>query len=1360
MASVAIILFINSRELVPSTQPDFNDTDLIYKNWLDGTFNSGEFWNSFWMKGTFNNGKFYNSEWYSGTWNNGILGSSNIPYDQTKMATSAPIFPLSVQFTEWNNGIVENALIGGDGSINWRNGKFLNGEMTRNSLSPSTNTTWHKGDFLGGKITGYVLWKDGNFYKGKFASILGWDAHRAPDVDITSDWGWEKGIFYGGEFGNGIAGTNSVWQDGEFRGGIFMGRLWNRGIFSNGEFLGSIDNSIYNSQISAQSDIDLVNKFSGANSEYYGLWRNGIVTDTPQSFSTQSIQPEIKKKSEIRRESRATFKNMLWLEGTFNHDNSLMQSSVWLNGDFYNGTFDSGLFNPFVDRTFDNGIYSYSTSSVWHNGRFNSTVGTGSFYFSEWKKGTFEKGYMSGAIWKDGVWNYGTAENIYWENGIWRNGNWNGAPFKNTDLNLRGLAYEMNSGRSKEIILHISRNLATQSIYMMNVFSASIGTEILRDITIPTQNGSTSSVAWFQGETYIPTSTSATVGGPNLNCSEWSDGLTFSDGLNVITNSHVYTIDGDPEPPRPPRVPGYNWTSNNSLNVPESHKLYARDTSNDTEIFTINSTTYEIRIQLTVEGKQEILVQFGLGNSTIEYSLESRSEIVGGNTNYWAKQYNITLVYNTPDILTSVDKKFYIKKIGVGILRILAASIREYVTEYHPTHNNTLYNAISSNRVGLPNDPDLDIEGLSDTAARVSINFGNGLFRSGIWENGVWNNGYRSNSLIGEEDYYRFSNIVGFNGLRPFGGKNSYQVSGNNWTYTMKGLDSVTGLNVGDIISIGNVVAIDINERRRLIKDYFKITNVDITTNTISVNLLTNFPLRRIEIDSDQHLIYVTKNIWLSGAFLNGYFKGVWNNGLFKGSPYTTIMEKSHWIDGTFDGGHFISREVIDTLINRTYKDGLIQNFNFTDNNVAAVGSKKYISWIDVNFDSHSRTQLNLDSTLYKEEKKIYLGDFPTPNELFLLTPELSYSYVEYAENHLGLITYDVLQSVSSFREKNSSISRQYNLGTKFTKFENFIPDDGRFLDDFSNNLPGGITLEKMFSNGWTFSDFGPSILGSGATSANILPPLVPSPVVVTEETFPGSYIYIDSNVDNSTAGKLRLKNSTLFKNADIQNTKDDGNTLPEVLKSKFSGLILENENLNNFRNRYYISQVDVATYSEIKANYIDPPTPGIDLLTQSSSFIIELINGINELNNPNPIKTNYFFNRRDLKLKIQSSSWGLYQTYTNAPIPNPENSFEITFNNISFWEVDMIPFFKYYEPSEIDDRVKTPFFATAPFIDYTNANFDFIGNVNILLDSSSILSQNVGGVVQSSSGFGGTFRLISTGIAEAQDPRNSGSFL
>jgi hypothetical protein len=195
---------------------------------------------------------------------------------------------------------------------------------------------------------------------------------------------------------------------------------------------------------------------------------------------------------------------------------------------------------------------------------------------------------------------------------------------------------------------------------------------------------------------------------------------------------------------------------------------------------------------------------------------------------------------------------------------------------------------------------------------RLFSKIGNGLFKAGIWENGVWNSGWRY-----DENVYEFYEVGDY---YDYGG-------GLNWRFIISGPpSSVSKFSIGDKVSIGNIVAIDINEDRKLIKNYFTIigatystTNTSPTSNYIIVEIVNKFPLRRIERDSVNHRIYVTKNVWLSGAFLNGYFKGIWNYGLFKGYPLITEMFQSHWIDGIFDGGHFNATQSEATFVDTIY---------------------------------------------------------------------------------------------------------------------------------------------------------------------------------------------------------------------------------------------------------------------------------------------------------------------------------------------------------------------------------------------------------------------------------------------------------
>lgn len=191
----------------------------------------------------------------------------------------------------------------------------------------------------------------------------------------------------------------------------------------------------------------------------------------------------------------------------------------------------------------------------------------------------------------------------------------------------------------------------------------------------------------------------------------------------------------------------------------------------------------------------------------------------------------------------------------------------------------------------------------------VNSKMGNGYFKSGIWENGVWNNGWRVDENDNDFDYVIYAFQLSTENKRW-----RIQISGS--TY------SAAKFEIGDKVSIGNIVSIDINEKRKLLKNYFTVVNKSLTDIIVEVD--NNFPIRRIEKDSENHKIKVTKNVWLNGAFLNGMFQGVWNNGLFKGYPIITEMYNTHWVDGKFDGGHFYSEEIQYTFVDTYYLDGYV----------------------------------------------------------------------------------------------------------------------------------------------------------------------------------------------------------------------------------------------------------------------------------------------------------------------------------------------------------------------------------------------------------------------------------------------------
>jgi hypothetical protein len=548
----------------------------------------------------------------------------------------------------------------------------------------------------------------------------------------------------------------------------------------------------------------------------------------------------------------------------------------------------------------------------------------------------------------------------------------------------------------------------------------------------------------------------------------------------------------------------------------------------------------------------------------------------------------------------------------------------------------------------------------------VPLTFGNGLFKAGIWENGVWNNGWR------KDDY-----------VKPFIFTTAIpMIDGNTWNVTLHALgdlstynDSIQSFVVGDKVSIGNIISIDKNNNRKLLKNYYRIISKDLTS--ITCQVIVNFPITNIEVDSTSHINYVTKNIWLSGVFLNGYFTGVWNNGLVKGRPYLTLLENTHWIDGEFSGGHFkgLTGSIIyDTLSNLivnvgteklgrqdvgdyiktkfdvnsdldtiTYNKSLIQNFNFNDvyDVTSGTGSDaRYDSWIELNYSTQSQSNLNKESTTYT-------------NFSFFGGSQSEYYKNDY--NLYGSPTYDVLSSYSTLTDYDSSNQKTYKLGSKYALNYNFIPDNGNFNKPISTQI-SFVGTDNFDNDGWVFTDY-------------------------------NAYykIHYNSNIDLSTSGKLKFTGTV-------------------VSGMTFSFGRLDNTNIQELveKNRYYLMSLDIATTSGVSI-FFKPIGP----------------NGFfDHKNTTSNKKIEYFYNKQDLELILFN--------WPGTPYGSGANNMDIRFSNISFYEVDMIPFFQFTDPSNINSAIKAPYYVTSvPEIDYSNSNYNFIDNVDIVITLTEIQYQS-----------------------------------
>ena len=673
--------------------------------------------------------------------------------------------------------------------------------------------------------------------------------------------------------------------------------------------------------------------------------------------------------------------------------------------------------------------------------------------------------------------------------------------------------------------------------------------------------------------------------------------------------------------------------------------------------------------------------------------------------------------------------------------------------------NNPIENIAYSTYIGTGNLNDSSTLSLKGVSAKI----GNGKFMSGIWENGAWNSGWRKDENL--QEFYDIDQFFSYNRDKT-------------WRFSIFGSKlSASKFSIGDKVSIGNIVAINVNEERKLIKSYFTI--VAKTIDSVSVEFDSDFPIRRIQIDSASHRIYMTKNVWLSGAFLNGYFTGVWNNGLFKGFPYITEMFNTHWIDGNFEGGHFYSRKksikfantylamystmkvgiifddphmlvkddvvsisstfstfgytkvlsVVDDYkvivdfdwnlskdpntygsaitgtIDTNISTGLIQNFNFEANNVSSITSLQsmdstrvfmYDSWIDVTFDNGSAVNIGKPQS----------------------TIDNSISAYSYSENNLyGYPTYDVLSSEVNFRDSFSDKVRNYRLGSKYKIYNDYIGDAGSFDEHF--DITGWATKTAFYR-------------------VNTPPYFRRKPV---GDQLPTSKSFLDQgwviNVDSATGSAISFERTT-----EALNAEDVGAGKEMKVDSIGKGGVINIQPAYGVPNRTNTT-IDKLRYTIVKFDLLKVAAPDFIFedsatkYTESSKYqplihfnnlnyatrkiykqgvgfsdkildstYLPIYKNINHVETANMTKIEYFYNKRNLSMSFRGS--GL----------NGHNISQFIVDNMNLYEVDMIPFFQYFNNGNINKSVSIPYQAVAPLVEYVENDYSLVDNSIYGLDS------------------------------------------
>ena len=335
--------------------------------WNDGYFNNGVFGSNIsqtasnsaiWNDGTFNGGQFIsNGRWKKGTFNNGLF-VSGYGWTQSDSLTQS--------------------------DYSWESGTFNNGKF--GNANGLTNSTWYTGEFHGGIFSGRV-WNNGIFLQGELqgsgGSTIGGltcgSASTFVDSFSHSYWGlWRSGIFTDikDKFINNQAiytiptrarfekrrvlvakFKNGLWQSGTFShpGGEMSSSVWLDGAFKRGKFIGSSFNPYVKRNGSTQSSFNLndntcywENGDLESSDFYISRWKNG-------NFNL------------------GTATGMIWENGVakyMNAFNVFWEKGLWRNGNWYGSSFEfnGSVTSDYVKQILFRGMSWSGTASahIWN----------------------------------------------------------------------------------------------------------------------------------------------------------------------------------------------------------------------------------------------------------------------------------------------------------------------------------------------------------------------------------------------------------------------------------------------------------------------------------------------------------------------------------------------------------------------------------------------------------------------------------------------------------------------------------------------------------------------------------------------------------------------------------------------------------------------------------------------------------------------------------------------------------------------------------------------------------------------------------------------------------------------------------
>ena len=347
----------------------------------------------------------------------------------------------------------------------------------------------------------------------------------------------------------------------------------------------------------------------------------------------------------------------------------------------------------------------------------------------------------------------------------------------------------------------------------------------------------------------------------------------------------------------------------------------------------------------------------------------------------------------------------------------------------------------------------------------------------------------------------------------------------------------------------------------------------------------------------------------------------------------------------------------------------LLSHFNFIDNNISGrvisdIKSSSnlrsnylflYNSWLDLVYEQNSATNIFKPQTLIDNNDNFY------------------------SENNLyGYITNDVLSSNSKFRDSFSKKIREYKLGVKFKMYYDYIGDSS-FFDDYLHSI---YTPKKVTDLGWKWNVSSTTLLNGGTSSFVLYRSDEKSDQITGKE------LVLSAIGDGGT---LNIQNDNLFTTTKIPNRYTEGikslgysmvsfDLIDKIADGKtFSG----DYNKDKIKNKSLgIIDSDLLSKSNNSLNFsnINETIINLDGKTQSIAMsYLPVYKNINHLMINDVNKVEYFFNKRDLMMKL--SGQGNYGS----------DKIQIILDNLKFYELDMIPFFQYLKEENVNNSIQIP---------------------------------------------------------------------